>query len=255
VQSETLDFTQPELERYARQIRLDGFGLDGQRRLRDAHVAISRGGGVGGSVAAHLARAGIGRITIAHGGEIVPEFLNRMPLAFPEDLGRPCADAFRDMLARINPDVATDVIPSYVNDDNVEQITKDADLIVDGAPLFEERYALNREAVTSGRPLVSGAMYDTEGYVTTVLPGKTACLACIYPAKPEFWTDISVFPAISPGPGLVASMMAMEAIKVLTGLGEPLHDQLWFFDLRTNVNRTFQVSRRPDCAVCAGHAG
>jgi molybdopterin-synthase adenylyltransferase len=251
VNPDTFDFTQSDLDRYARQIRLDGFGLAGQRRLRGAHVAISRGGGVGGTVAAHLARAGVGKLTIAHGGKITPEYLNRMPLAFPADLDRPCADAFRDMLARINPDVETDIIATYVDADNVTQITKDADVIVDGAPLFEERYELNRAAVVSGQPLVSGAMYDTEGYATTVQPGKTACLACIYPTRPEFWNDISVFPAISPGPGLVASMMAMEVIKVLTGFGEPLRDQLWFFDLRTNVNRVFRVSRRPDCAVCA----
>jgi len=246
------EFTEFQLDRYSRQIRLDGFGLTGQRRLRQSHVAISRGGGVGGTIAIHLARAGIGKLTIAHGGTLVPEYLNRMPLIMNEDIGRPCVDAFADMLARVNPDVEVRTIGEYANDDNVTRIVDDADLIADGAPLFEERYALNRAAVALRRPMVSGAMYDTEGYVTTIVPGRTPCLACIYPQKPAYWNDVKVFPAIGPGPTMVGAMAAMEAIKLLTGFGEPLDSRLWFFDLRTNTNRLLKVSRDPSCPVCAG---
>ncbi|GAB2715946.1 HesA/MoeB/ThiF family protein [Streptomyces bullii] len=246
------DFTQFQLDRYSRQLRLDGFGLEGQRRLRDAHVVISRGGGVGGTVATHLAMAGVGRLTVAHGGEIVPEYLNRMLLANPKDVGRPCVDAFADALHRINPDVEVTTYPEYVNDDNVLRIVGDAGLIADGAPLFEERYALNRAAVELGIPLVSGAMYDTEGYITTVRPGRTPCLSCIYPTKPPYWTNIKVFPALSTAPGLVGTVMAMEVIKVITGFAEPLDSQLMFFDLRTNMTRLLNVARRPECTVC-GH--
>ncbi|HEX8347895.1 MAG TPA: HesA/MoeB/ThiF family protein [Actinoplanes sp.] len=245
------DFTQFQLDRYSRQLRLDGFGIEGQRRLRDAHVAISRGGGVGGTVASHLAMAGVGRLTVAHGGEIVPEYLNRMLLANPKDVGRPCVDAFADSLARINPDVEVTTYPEYVTDDNVLRIVGDADLIADGAPLFEERYALNKAAIKLGRPLVSGAMYDTEGYITTVLPGRTPCLLCLYPTKPPYWTDIKVFPAMSTAPGLVGAVMAMEVIKVLTGFAEPLTNQMMFFDLRSNMSRLLKVARRPDCTVCS----
>ncbi len=248
---ETADFTQFQLDRYSRQIRLEGFGLEGQKALRDAHVVISRGGGVGGTVATHLARAGIGRLTIAHAGNIVPEYLNRMLLAFPDDVGRPCADVFADSLHRINPDVHVTTIPEYVSDDNAADIVGDADMIADGAPLFEERYALNKIAVAKRIPLVSGAMYDTEGYITTVRPGKTPCLACVYPVKPDYWQDITVFPAISPGPGMVGAVMAMEVIKLLTGFAPPLDKQLMFFDLRLNMVRLFEVARRSDCLVCS----
>jgi molybdopterin/thiamine biosynthesis adenylyltransferase len=246
------DFTSFQLGRYSRQIRLDGFGLEGQRRLRAAHVAISRGGGVGGTIAIHLARAGIGRLTIAHGGVLIPEHLNRLPLILQEDLGRPCVDAYGDMLARVNPDVQVRLVGEYVDDDNVIDVVGDAEVIADGAPLFEERYALNRAAVALEVPLVSGAMYDTEGYVTTVAPGSTPCLSCIYPTKPGYWTDVDVFPAIGPGPTIVGAMAAMEVIKVLTGFAQPLNSQLWFFDLRTNVTRLLNVHRAPGCSVC-GH--
>ncbi|MEU5878801.1 HesA/MoeB/ThiF family protein [Spirillospora sp. NPDC047279] len=251
---EVEDFTDFQLGRYSRQIRLEGFGLAAQRRLRESHVAISRGGGVGGTIALHLARAGIGRLTIAHGGTLVPEYLNRMPLIFTGDIGRPCVEAFADTLAKVNPDVSVQVVGSYVTDDNVEEIVGDADLIADGAPLFEERYALNRAAVARRLPLVSGAMYDTEGFVTTVRPGSGPCLACIFPVRPDYWTDIGVFPAIGPGPTIVGAMAAMEVIKVLTGFGEPLDSRMWFFDLRTNMTQTLKVGRDPDCTVCA-HLG
>jgi len=181
---------------------------------------------------------------------VVAEYLNRMPLVFQEDLGRPCVDAYADMLAKVNPDVRVRTVGECVSPGNVDGIVAGADVIADGAPLFEERYVLNDAAVRRGLPLVSGAMYDTEGYVTTVLPGRTPCLACIYPVKPGYWTDVKVFPAIGPGPTIVGAMAAMEIIKLLTGFGEPLNSQLWFFDLRTNMTRLLSVHRRPDCAVC-----
>ena len=246
------DFTAFQRDRYSRQIRMDGFGLRAQRRLRDAHVAISRGGGVGGTVAIHLARAGIGKLTIAHGGPLLAEHLNRMPLVFPEDVGRPCVAAYADMLARVNSDVEVHVLDESVTSDNVDKVVDGADLIADGAPLFEERYELNRAAVERGLPLVSGAMYDTEGYVNTVRPGRTACLACVFPQKPDYWNDVGVFPAIGPGPTIVGAFAAMEAIKILTDFGDPLDGQMWFFDLRTNVSRLLSVTRNPDCGVCGG---
>jgi molybdopterin/thiamine biosynthesis adenylyltransferase len=243
-------FTEFQLARYERQIRLDGFGLAAQRSLRDSHVAISRGGGVGGTIAIHLARAGIGALTIAHGGAVHPEYLNRMPLIFQEDVGRPCVDAYGDMLARVNSDVRVRLVGSCVSPDNVDGIVAGADVIADGAPLFEERYALNDAAVRHRLPLVSAAMYDTEGYVISVRPGRTPCLACIYPVKPDYWTDVKVFPAIGPGPTIIGTMAAMEIIKILTGFGEPLDSQMWFSDLRTNVTRLLSVKRRPNCPVC-----
>lgn len=125
-----------------------------------------------------------------------------------------------------------------------------ADAIGDGAPLFEERYALNDAAVRHGVPMISAAMYDTEGYVITVRPGRTPCLACIYPSRPDYWTDVKVFPAIGPGPTIIGAMAAMEIIKILTGFGEPLDSRMWFNDLRTNTTRLLSVQRRPDCPVC-----
>jgi molybdopterin/thiamine biosynthesis adenylyltransferase len=244
------DFSPFELERYSRQIRIEGFGIESQRRLKAATVMISRVGGVGGAVAMNLANAGIGRLVIAHGGRVVPEYLNRWHLAVPSDVDRPCTEVFVERLKAINPNMDIIAVPETVSEDNVTKLVSQANLVVDGAPLFEERYLMNQEAVRQGKPLVMGAMYSTEGYITTIVPGETPCLACIYPKKPDYWTNIKVFPAIGPGPVIVGSMAAMEAIKVLTGFGQPLKNVLWFFDLETNIVRRLRVNRRPDCPVC-----
>lgn len=242
----------PEWARYGRQLGIDGFGERGQQRLTETHVAISRTGGVGGTVAMHLARAGVGRLTLAHGGVVEPEHLNRWPWAYAEDVGRPTAQAHAENLKRVNPHVAVTAIPANASAENIEAITGGADIIVDAAPLFEERYVLNQEAVRLGVPLVTGAMYDMEGSVTVVLPFQTPCFACTNPVKPDYWNDIHVFAAIGPGPATVGAVMAMEVIKLAASIGEPLAGKLWFFDMSTNTSRLINLVRRPDCDVCGG---
>jgi molybdopterin-synthase adenylyltransferase len=239
-----------ELERYARQIRLQGFGLEGQHRLKAASVFVSRVGGVGGAAAMLLARAGVGRLVLAHGGRIVPEYLNRMQLAIPADVGRPCTEVFVEKLRAINPDLELVTVPANVDEANVASLVAQADLIIDGAPLFEERFLMNRESIRQKKPLVMAAMYGVEGYISTFVPGETPCLACVYPKKPDDWTRIDVFPALGTAPVFVGTMAAMEAIKVLAHYGQPLKGILWFFDLATGDVHRLRLRRRPDCPVC-----
>jgi molybdopterin-synthase adenylyltransferase len=246
------DFSEVELQRYERQIRIDGFGIAAQLKLKSSAVFISRVGGVGGTAAMNLARAGIGKLVLAHGGSIVPEYLNRMQVVLPEDVGRLCIEVWVERLRQINPAVEIFSIAENVNEANVAGLMEQADLVIDGAPLFEERYAMNREAVRQGKPICMGAMYSTEGYVTTIVPGETPCLTCLYPEKPDYWTNVKVFPAIGPGPVIIGATVAMEAIKVLTGFGQPLKNTLAFFDLETNATKHLKVKRRPGCPVCGG---
>jgi molybdopterin/thiamine biosynthesis adenylyltransferase len=239
-----------ELARYQRQIRIDGFGMEAQQRLKAASVMVSRAGGVGGTAAIEMAIAGVGRLTLVHGGKVVPEYLNRWVWAGPADVGRPCTEVIAEHIRSINPHVEVVTVPEYINEGNVAALVSKADLVIDGAPLFEERYLMHREAVRQKKPIVMGAMYSTEGYVTTYVPGETPCLKCIYPEKPEYWTHVEVFPAIGPGPIMVASMTAMEAIKVITGFGQPLKGVLWYFDLQSGLVRHLKVNRRVNCEVC-----
>ena len=239
-----------ELERYERQLRLDGFGLEAQQRLRSSTAFVSRVGGVGGSAAMQLARAGIGRLILAHGGPVHREYLNRMQLAMHDDVGRPCSEVVADGIRAINPHTEVIAVDENVTEANVTRLVAQADVIVDGAPLFEERYLMNGEALAQGKPMVSGAMYATDGYVTSFIPGETGCLRCLFAERPPDWTNIRVFPAIGPGPAIVGAMSAMEAIKLLTGFGTPLSGRLWTFDLAENLARVLRIDRATDCPAC-----
>jgi molybdopterin-synthase adenylyltransferase len=176
--------SQFEKSLYVRQTALEGFGERSQRKLKGATVLISRAGGLGGTVALELAKAGIGRLILAHGGVVEPENLNRMLLAMRSDLGRQRVDAFRDTLASVNPDVLVEVEPSNIDDSNATRLASSADVIVDAAPLFPERYSMNVVASRLALPLVTAAMFGLEGYVSTIRVPNTPCLSCIYPAEP-----------------------------------------------------------------------
>jgi molybdopterin/thiamine biosynthesis adenylyltransferase len=243
--------TELEHEIYRRQIRLAGFGVEGQERMKRSSVLVSRVGGLGGTVAMLLARAGIGRLILAHDGLVEPENLNRMHLAFRKDLGRPRVEAFRDTLKMINPGLDVVITDRNVSDANAPALFAQADLAIDGAPLFEERRAMNREAVRTGKPLVMAAMFDLEGYLMVIQPGETPCLDCLYPEAPPNWT-IDTFAVITCSSSVVAAIAAMEAIKIITGCGEVLKNRLLYFDLADTSFRRLRIGRRPDCPVC-GH--
>ena len=238
---------------YARQISLPRLGELGQRRLKAASVLISRAGGLGGTVALQLAKAGIGRLILAHDGVVEAENLNRMPLAMRADLGRTRVEAFKQTLAMVNPTV--EVITEACNASRVNalELAADADVVVDAAPLFDERYALNEAAVMLRRPLVTAAMFGLEGYVTTIDVPATPCLACIYPAAPPEW-HLRCFPVVLPSPGLLGAVAAMEVIKVLTGCGMPLHGIMLYCDLAECSFHRLSIAKRVDCRVCGPDA-
>src|SRR5262249_46711352 len=141
-------------------------------------------------------------------------------------------------------------VAENVSDANAEGLVGATDLVVDAAPLFAERFALNRAAVRLGRPMVECAVYELQIQLTTILPGRTPCLACLYPDDPPAWRRrFPVFGAVS---GAAGGLAAMEAIKVLAGLGEPLAGRLLTMDLRSMATQSIALSRDPDCPVCGG---
>jgi molybdopterin/thiamine biosynthesis adenylyltransferase len=158
--------------------------------------------------------------------------------------------AFVETLGKINPDVA--LVPCFdnVDESNVAGLMAQADIVVDASPDFAERYCINAEAVRTRKPVVMAAMNGLECYATTIRPGETPCLACIYPAPPEGW-EVTGFPVIAPSSSLIASIAAMEVIKALTGYGRPLANKLLYCDLESNAFSTFNIRRQPDCGVCS----
>ena len=240
--------TDDERAVYEWQMWVPDFGESGQEALKGASVLVSRCGGLGSVVAYELAAAGIGRLVLAHGGNVKPSDLNRQLLMTHDWLGKPRVESAARRLKELNPRLEIVAIPENVNENNVTGMIEQVDLAVDCAPLFAERYAMNREAVRQGKPVVECAMYDLEAQVTTIEPGKTPCLSCLYPQDPPAWKrEFPVFGAVS---GAVACLGAMEAIKVLAGFGEPLFGQLLTYDLRDMTFRKRSIRRNPHCPVC-----
>jgi len=240
--------TLDEKATYEWQMWVPGFGEAGQQKLKNASVLISRCGGLGSVVAYELAAAGVGRLVLAHAGNVKPSDLNRQILMTHAQLGKSRVECAERRLKELNPRLKVLAIPENISEENAGRIMREADLTVDCAPMFQERLALNRAAVAQRKPLVDCAMYELECSITTILPGKTPCLACLVPEPPPQWKrEFPVFGAVS---GAVGCLGAMEAIKVLAGLGEPLLGRLLTLDLRDMSARVVKLQRNPFCKVC-----
>lgn len=240
--------TDEERATYEWQMWVSDFGERGQRALKGATALVSRCGGVGGSAASYLAAAGVGRLILAHAGNARPSDLNRQLLMTHAGLGQPRVASATRRLRELNPRLHIEAVPENIAENNVERLVRDADIIIDAAPLFVERFLMNREAVRQRRPLVECAMFELEARLTTVVPGRTPCLACIYPANPPAWKrEFPVFGAVA---GMVGSLAAMEAIKVLSGVGEPLLGRMLIANLRDMSFRGLTLQRHPHCPVC-----
>lgn len=237
---------------YEWQIWVDDFRESGQEKLKGSSVLVSRVGGLGSVVAYELAAAGVGKLVLAHAGNVKPSDLNRQLLMTHDWLGKPRVESAERRLIDLNPRLEIVAVGENVSEENAESLVRQADLVVDCAPLFQERFAMNRQAVAQRKPIIECAMYDLEAQITTVIPGETPCLSCLFPEQPPEWRrEFPVFGAVS---GTVGCMAAMEAIKVLAGFGDPLTGSLLTFDLRDMQFARRQVKRNPNCAVCGNQS-
>ena len=243
------ELTSLEQEIYSWQTTIDDFGETGQRRLRAASVMVSRIGGLGGLVAYELAAAGIGRLILAHAGNLRLSDLNRQLLMTQSALDTPRIDCAAQRLLELNPRLEITSLPENVNDANVAELVAQADVVIDCAPLFEERFFMNREAVRQGKPLVECAMFELEAHITSFKPGVTGCLQCLYPEKPDYWQRR--FPVFGAVAGMVGCLGAMEAIKIIADLGEPLYGRLLTCDLKSMKFNQVRLRPRPGCPVCS----
>jgi len=242
------ELTDVEREVYSWQMTVAGFGEEGQRRLKAATVMVSRVGGLGGLVAYELAAAGVGRLVLAHGGTLKPSDLNRQLLMRHNALGQARIDIAAESLTALNPRLEIVAVPENVSEANATELVGRADVVVDCAPLFEERFAMNDACVRLAKPMVECAMYETEVHITSFAPGKTGCLRCLYPEEPDDWKRR--FPVIGAVSGAVGCLGAMEAIKIITGLGDPLFNRLVTCDLRAMTFNSVRLRQRLDCPVC-----
>lgn len=242
--------SEAERDRYGWQLPVTGFGEAGQLRLKRATVLVSRCGGLGGSVAYQLAAAGVGRLILAHAGDLRLNDLNRQILMTHDWLGKPRVECAALRLKQLNPGLEVEAFPENVTPANADRLVGMADLVVDCAPLFAERYAMNRAAMRLGKPMVEAAVYELEAHLTTFVAGRTGCLRCLYPEPSTTWERR--FPVFGAVAATVGGMAAMEAIKVLAGFGEPLWGRLLTFDLRGFSFRQYHAPAREGCPDCGG---
>jgi len=236
--------TENELKRYERQIRI--FGVDGQERLKNAKVFVAGAGGLGSAISIYLAAAGIGRIRIVDHEKIELSNLNRQILYCDEDVGREKAASAEEKLKKINPDVSLEAISETIEENNVLELVDDFDLIVDAMDNFHTRYLLNRTAIVKNIPFFYGAINGLYGQATTIIPGKTACLRCIFPEPPLSMT----FPVVGATCGVIGCIQVTEIVKYIVKMGSSLENRLLLWDgLNAKIDE-IEIERNPSCEDC-----
>ncbi len=243
-------FTEDEVERYARHLVLSEVGGPGQQALKRARVLIVGAGGVGAPAALYLAAAGVGTLGLIDHDAVALSNLQRQILFDTADVGRPKVEAAAMRLEGLNPHVAVQTFAERLTAENALARIEDFDLVLDGTDDFETRFLVNAACVVAGRPLVSGALGRWSGQVA-VFAGRP-CYRCLVPQMPpdaETCARVGVVGALA---GVVGSMAALEAIKVLTGAGQPLTGRLLLYDGLAGTARTVRIAPDPACPVCAG---
>ena len=242
-----------QLLRYARHLMLDDIGIDGQQRLLDAHALVIGAGGLGSPVALYLATAGVGRITVVDHDSVDLTNLQRQIAHNQSRLGLPKAESVRATVAAINPDVQLHALVQRADDALLAQWVPQADVVLDCSDNFRTRHQVNAACVQHAKPLVSGAAigWDAQISVYDTRQAQAPCYACIFPPDAAF-EDVacSTMGVLAPLVGIVGSMQAAEAIKLLTGAGESLAGQLLMLDGRRMAFDSIRVARQPHCAVC-----
>jgi molybdopterin/thiamine biosynthesis adenylyltransferase len=244
--------TPAELERYHRQMMLPNFGEDSQRRLKSVTALVTGVGGLGGTAALYLAVAGIGKLILVRGGNLRMDDMNRQILMTDDWVGKPRVQKAKETLAQINPDIEIEAIADYITPENVDTLVSSADIALDCAHNFTERDLLNDACVRWRKPMVEAAMNSMEAYLTTIVPGQTGCLNCLFPEKPDW--DRRGFAVLGAVSGTLACLTALEAIKLITGFERPLMSQLLTMDLGRLEFAKHRTYRDPDCPVCGKNA-
>jgi molybdopterin/thiamine biosynthesis adenylyltransferase len=246
-----VELTDRDRDMYKRQIQMTGFGEQTQLKLKNSSALVTRVGGLGGPVSLYLAMAGIGKLLIAHSGDLTWSNLNRQILMRHDYVGKPRIECAPELFERLHPECEVIAIGADSSEETAREWVSQVDIVCDCSPSFEERYALNSACVELRKPMIEAAMYGMEGHLTTIVPGETPCLACLVPDKPEWWETYG-FPVLGAVSAALGCLAAVEAIKVLTGFGEPLRGQMLAYDADAMDFLRFQVDRRKDCPVC-GH--
>jgi len=244
-----------EVMRYSRHLIMPEVGMDGQLKLKQAKVLCIGTGGLGAPLGLYLAAAGVGRIGLVDFDVVDSTNLQRQVLFGTSDVGRPKITAAADRLRNLNPDIQIDTFETHLSSDNALDIMKDYDIVVDGTDNFPTRYLVNDACVMLGKPNVYGSIFRFEGQITIFGFPDGPCYRCLYPEPPP----PGLVPSCAEGgvlgvlPGIVGTIQAAEALKLIIGKGDPLVGRLLLFDALAMKFRELKLRKNPDCPVCGTH--
>jgi sulfur-carrier protein adenylyltransferase/sulfurtransferase len=251
---DTFSLSEAQKQRYARHLSLTEMGEAGQAKLAAAAVLVVGAGGLGSPAALYLAAAGIGRLGIIDHDRIELSNLQRQVLFATAEIGASKAETARSRLAALNPSIIVTAHNEKLTPTNARGLFAQYDLIIDGTDRLAVRYLINDTCVIVGKPLVSAAIHRFEGQAMTYLPGRSPCYRCLYPSSADdLVPNCATAGVLGVLPGVMGTLQATEAIKVLLGIGEPLAGRLLVYDALALQFQEFHFQRRNDCAVCGDH--
>ena len=252
---QTDQFSESELNRYARHIMLREVGGPGQKALKQARVLVIGAGGLGSPALQYLAAAGVGTIGVIDDDVVEGSNLQRQVIHSDNRIGMPKAHSAAEAMRALNPFITVKPYHRRLTADIAPDLVADYDIVLDGSDNFDTRYLVNETCVAAGVPLVAAAITQWEGQISVYDPARDApCYACLFPQAPAPGLAPTCAEAgvIGPLPGVLGSMMAVETLKLITGAGDPLRGRLLIYDALYADTRVMTAARRPDCTVCGG---
>ncbi|MCX7923540.1 MAG: HesA/MoeB/ThiF family protein [Clostridia bacterium] len=243
---------QNQVLRYSRQLILNEFGYEAQEKLLKSKVLVVGAGGLGSPVLYYLAAAGVGTLGVVDFDVVGISNLQRQVLHFTDDLGRKKVDSAEEKLKKVNPDVKIVKYPCRLNIDNIEEIIGEYDVVIDAVDNFPARFLISDCCYFMKKPLIEGASVGFDGILMTIIPGVTPCYRCLYPMPPQdgvvpTCSDTGIMGMIT---GTIGSLQALEAIKVITGIGETLSGRILTFDGLGLNFREIKWSKKKNCPLC-----
>ena len=242
-----------QLLRYNRHIMLPQVGIEGQNKLHDAHVLIIGLGGLGSPAAMYLASAGTGQLTLVDDDSVELTNLQRQIVHRSQNIGEAKVESARTNLLEINPEIKVHTLRQRLDRDSMREHIAQADIVLDASDNFATRFAINQACVELKKPLVSGAAIQFEGQLTVFDSRRDdcPCYSCLYPATGEDNASCSENGILAPVVGIIGSMQALEAIKLICGIGEPLYGRLLLLDALSLQWRSMKFKKDPACPVCS----
>ncbi len=241
-------FSEEELQRYNRQMMMEGWGEETQKKLKQSTVFIAGAGGLGSPVSMYLAVVGVGNIRICDFDSPDWSNLNRQILHNHNRIGTNKAISAAQTLSELNPDIKVTAFTDKIVADNVDELVGDSDIIVDCMDNFPTRFLLNGATISKGIPLVYGSIWGMEGRLSFISPPETPCLQCMFPEAPPQ----EVFPVVGATPGVIGTLQALEVIKYLTGTGKNIKGRLVVWDGINTEFRNLKAYKDPECPACNG---